>query len=83
MSWLYEWVDEGVQSHRWHGLVYWNPIRGHRLMVAWPLNYTVRVWHWLGYRWDRLRSRPSWIDKMMRDAVRKSLENERSFGPHE
>lgn len=45
-------------------------------MVLWPLHYVVMLAHWLGYQWDKYRHKPSWIDAMVKDAVRQSEESD-------
>lgn len=80
LSLIFERLPEGQASRWWMARAYSNWWTMTTLMVIWPLNYVVSFTFWLGHRWDHYRMKPSWIDEMVREAVRKSeAEDARRF----
>lgn len=73
---FYERLPEGVRSRRWHGVAYRDWMNLTSVMVIWPFHWVVQFFYWIGYCWDRHRHRPSWIDNMVEQAVKRSEESD-------
>ena len=66
---VYEWTDDGSRTSRWKAHAYYDYCSRRRLMVVWPLNYAVIFVKWFQWKWDKARSRVSWIDRHVEKSV--------------
>jgi hypothetical protein len=67
----------------WYGRSYdemWRGAFGSTVFHPIPLNLVVRAWRWIAFAWARLRGRPSWFDRQIRDAERAAFERGVTFG---
>lgn len=62
----------------WYGLSYTDYLRMRRIYHPIPLNLVIRGARVLLFWWDRLRSRPTWIDKQVAMSIQQIHEEERA-----
>ena len=61
----HEEIEEGqmLPTTWYYGYAYEEWERHVQVFAVIPLNYLMRFRMWLSLRWDRFRSRPSWMDR--------------------
>ena len=70
---------ERVQGERLppfcYGLAYREISRPVAVFYLVPINYIIRFVMYISHRWDRYRSRPSWVDKKVEEEVHRRISN--------
>lgn len=70
----HEEITEGQMLPAWYyGYAYEEWDRYVRVYAAIPLNYLMRFWMWWRHKWNRFRSKPSWMDKEIHKQKRREL----------
>lgn len=70
-SYLYEWKPGHIRPKRYHAVAFHSPWRKYEaLMVLYPFHYLVMFTYWLNMKWCLHCGKPSWIDKMIIEAIK-------------
>lgn len=54
-----------------YGLAYFDYVRDFAVFMPIPINYVVRLGKRIKHKWDKFRSRPSWVDKQVRAEIKR------------